>query len=153
MEIDIVSVTHNPLLGRTEFELEVNHDGEPTPSKDDVKERISAEHDFDSESVDVRSLKTGFGSNVADGLVRVTESVDLERFEDYMEEEPETEHSTSEADEKSTTDADYEEIVSGTISDAKEQLQELKNADYDAALQAEKDGKNRTTFVEWLESQ
>ncbi|MFB6147820.1 MAG: 50S ribosomal protein L24 [Candidatus Nanohaloarchaea archaeon] len=65
-------------------------------------------------------------------------------------EEPEEVEEEEETEEAS---ADYGEIVSGTISDAKEQLQELEGVDYEAALEAEKENKNRTTFIDWLESQ
>lgn len=50
-------------------------------------------------------------------------------------------------------DLDYEEIVSGTITDAKEQVTEQENPDYDALLEAEKQDKNRKTFIEWIENQ
>ena len=61
------------------------------------------------------------------------------------QEEPETQ-------ENDTSQADYQEVVSGTIDDAKEQLLEMENPDYEAALKAEKNNKDRTTFIDWLES-
>ncbi|MFB6191026.1 MAG: 50S ribosomal protein L24 [Candidatus Nanohaloarchaea archaeon] len=71
------------------------------------------------------------------------------------EETREVEEAEEETDteEESTAEADYDDIVSGTISDAKDQLQELESPDYSAALEAEKENKNRTTFIDWLESQ
>lgn len=66
------------------------------------------------------------------------------------EEEQESDDSADEAD--SNTSIDYEEIVSGTIGDAKDQLQEVSNPDWEAALEAEKDDKNRVTFTDWLET-
>lgn len=48
---------------------------------------------------------------------------------------------------------DYTELVDNTISDAKELLNDVENPDYDAALQAEKNGENRSTFIDWLEAQ
>lgn len=70
------------------------------------------------------------------------------------EEEPEeeVEESDEETDE-TETETDYNEIVSGTISDAKDALESTDNPDYEAALEAEKTNKNRTTLVEYLENQ
>ncbi len=70
------------------------------------------------------------------------------------EETGEDEEDAGEAEESedSSTELDYEEIVSGTISDAKDRLEEVENPDWEAALGAEKDNKNRTTFIDWLET-
>jgi|GEM_PF-3866754 hypothetical protein len=48
---------------------------------------------------------------------------------------------------------DYEAVVDGTITDAKEQLGEMEDVDYDELLEAEKEGKDRKTFKQWIESQ
>lgn len=74
---------------------------------------------------------------------------EIETEEETEEEETEAE----EVEEEETAEADYDDIVSGIISDAKEQLQELEGVDYEEALEAEKENKNRTTFIDWLESQ
>ena len=73
----------------------------------------------------------------------------VEEADEEVEEEPEEE---TEAEEESAAEADYSEIVSGTISDAKDELQELDNPDWEAALEAEKEGKDRKTFKQWLEN-
>lgn len=77
-----------------------------------------------------------------------------EEFEDDEEDEEsdEVEETEDEETEDSTSEADYNEIVGGTIGDGKDELQSMDNPDYEAALEAEKEGKNRTTFVDWLES-
>ncbi len=73
---------------------------------------------------------------------------DTEESEETSEEveEEEVEEETED------TEADYEEIVSGTISDAKDALNELENPDYAAALEAEKSNKDRKTLTQWLEN-
>ena len=75
--------------------------------------------------------------------------------EEYSEETEETEESAEEEEQEEETgsDADYDDIVSGTISDAKDQISELEDPDYEALLEAEKGNKNRTTFIDWLEGQ
>lgn len=78
---------------------------------------------------------------------------------DTKEEEEEPEEESGEAEEETTEEtgseaaADYKDIVSGTISDAKDALEELDEPDYKAVLEAEKDNKDRKTFKEWLENQ
>lgn len=78
-------------------------------------------------------------------------------------EEPEEgnrEESESKADEEppepdteqAEKETNYEGIVSGTISDAKDELEDLDNPDYEAALEAEEDSKDRKTFKKWLEN-
>ncbi len=78
-----------------------------------------------------------------------TEDEDVEEAEE--EEETGDEEETKDEDETSSG-ADYEDIVDNTISDAKDALEELDEPDYEAALEAEKDNKNRTTFIDWLET-
>ncbi|MFB6209770.1 MAG: 50S ribosomal protein L24 [Candidatus Nanohaloarchaea archaeon] len=75
---------------------------------------------------------------------KAEESRDVEEADEDVDEETETEPRTS---------VDYEDIVSGTISDAKDQLAEMEDVDYEEVLEAEKSNKNRTTFIDWLENQ
>ncbi len=69
--------------------------------------------------------------------------------EDDSEEEVETE----EQEETEDSETDYSEIVSENIGDVKDALNNLEEPDYEAALEAEKAGKNRKTLVEYLENQ
>ena len=79
--------------------------------------------------------------------------------EDSAENEPNTvETSSEENDSEEVTDdspedgVDYDEIVAGTIDDAKYQIEQAEDPDYQKVLEAEKANKNRTTFVDWIES-
>lgn len=63
-----------------------------------------------------------------------------EAEEEEVEEEPEEE-----------TETDYEDIVSGTVSEAKDRIRELEDPDYEALLDAEKANKDRKTLKEFLE--
>jgi small subunit ribosomal protein S3 len=74
----------------------------------------------------------------------VEESEESESKADEETPEPDTEEAEEEVD--------YEEIVSGTISDAKDELDDLDSPDYGAALEAEEDNKDRKTFKQWLEN-
>jgi small subunit ribosomal protein S24e len=142
MEATISAVKNNPLLDRREVTVKLEHDGEATPSFDDVKSRIAAEKGLDEESIEVDTVKTGYGRNDSVAKLKIFEDFDYdeELEEDAIEEEVEVTE-------------EYREIVSGTITEAKDALGEMEDPDWKAVLQAEKDNKNRTTLVDWLESQ
>ena len=144
MEVQIESVRDNPLLGRRQVKLAVDHEGESTPSREDIKSRFAAEKTLDEEKIEVGTIHTGFGKESS-----VTELKVYEEFE-YSEELEEEAETTSETVE--VTD-EYEDIVSGTITDAKDAVNDLESPDFDALIEAEKDNKNRTTLIDWLESQ
>ena len=144
MEVQIESVRNNPLLDRRQVTVAVDHEEEATPSREDIKSRFAAEKTLNEEAIEVGTIKTGYGSNSS-----ITELKVYEEFEysEDLEEEADTTSETVEVTEE------YEEIVAGTITDAKEDVEELESPDYDALIQAEQDNKNRTTLIDWLESQ
>lgn len=51
------------------------------------------------------------------------------------------------------SESGYEEILEGTVSEAQEAIEEINDPDYDKLIQLEKEGKNRKTILEFLESQ
>lgn len=82
---------------------------------------------------------------------KVEEIEDEVEDEEVKEELEEVQEEIEDAEAEPET-SDYEKIVSGTISDAKEKIESLDDPDYGAILQAEQADKNRTTFIDWLES-
>lgn len=75
----------------------------------------------------------------------------------YPREMPETAHEqettgSSETDEESGS-TDYDDIVSGTIDEAKESTEELEDPDFEALINAEASNKDRKTLKEWFEAQ
>ena len=74
-----------------------------------------------------------------------------EEAEEETQEDSEEVEDESEDVEESEDEVDYSEIVSGTISDAKDALDDMEDPDFEAALEAEESDKNRTTFKDWLE--
>lgn len=150
METQIASVRENPLLGRREVEVEVNHEGEPTPSKEDIKSRVAAENDLDAEKIEVETVYTGYGENVSLSSLKIYEEFE---YDEELEEKPEEEQTAEEEVEETEVTEEYEEIVSGTITEAKDALGDMEEPDYEAALQAEKDNKDRKTLKDWLENQ
>lgn len=149
MDTTITSVRENPLLGRREVEVEVNHEGEPTPSKEDIKSRVAAENDLDAEKIEVETVYTGYGENISLSSLKIYEEFE---YDEDLEENPEEEQ-TVEQEEETTAEVteEYEEIVSGTITEAKDELGDMEEPDYEAALEAEKNNKDRKTLKDWLE--
>lgn len=145
MEATITSVRENPLLERRKVEVEVNHEGEQTPSEEDVKSRVAAENNLDASSIEVLSIYTGFGSNISKATLNVLEEFE---YEEDLEEDP-----VEDQGEEVEVTEEYEDIVSGTITDAKDALNDMESPDYQIALEAEKANKNRATLIDWLESQ
>lgn len=144
MNVEINSVRENPLLGRRNVKLEIEHEGEATPSREDIKNRFAAENAVDEEKVEVGSIKTGYGRNSSLTELKVYEAFD---YSEELEAEASTTSETAEVTEE------YQEIVSGTITEAKDTINDLDSPDYEALIQAEQDNKNRTTLVDWLEGQ
>ena len=142
MEAQITTVKENPLLNRREVKVEVNHEGEETPSKEDVKSRVAAENGLDEEEITVETVYTGFGRNISEATLKI-----FQEFEYDEELEQET------IEEEVEVTQDYKDAVSGTITEAKETLQEMSETDWKQAVEAEKQDKNRTTLIDWLESQ
>lgn len=79
---------------------------------------------------------------------------DEEPSED-KDEETESEEDEENGEESSATDesTDYDDLVDQSISDAKDEINDLENPDWEALIEAEENGKGRKTFVEWLENQ
>ena len=142
MEAQITTVKENPLLDRREVKVEVNHEGEETPSKEDVKSRVAAENGLDEEEITVETVYTGFGRNISEATLKI-----FQEFEYDEELEQET------IEEEVEVTQDYKDAVSGTITEAKETLQEMSETDWKQAIEAEKQNKNRATLVEWLQGQ
>jgi small subunit ribosomal protein S24e len=145
MEVELTTVKENPLMDRREVKAEVKHEGEATPSKEDVKSRLAADLGLESENINVKHVYTGYGNQSSEAFLNINEEFE---YDESLEEE------TIEEPEEDTDKASgYEDIVSGTITEAKEALKEMDEPDFEAALKAEEKGKNRTTLIDWLENQ
>lgn len=82
MKIEVLNERENKLLSRREIEFKVNHPGEGTPSRADIRAKIVAQFDADSSAVVIRSLGTSFGSGATKGLARIySDSEQMKRVE------------------------------------------------------------------------
>lgn len=74
MEIRIIEKKENKLLGRNEIYFEVIHEGEPTPSRKDVRGKLVAMLDLNPEATVIQYIRSYFGSHVSKGYAKAYES-------------------------------------------------------------------------------
>ena len=98
----------------------------------------------------MQSGESGAHEQYEEDLEEIEEEEAIEEEED---EESDESSKAEETEEEVEAEADYDELVSGTISDAKDQISELENPDFDALIEAEKSNKDRKTMKEYLENQ
>ena len=121
MKLDIKSKNNNVLLSRTEVDFVVEHSGESTPSRLDVRKYIAAKLGSKEELVVLKSLKTGFGSISSKGIAHVYKNEkDLKKIEpEYLikrlepkakKEEPAEEAKPEEKPEESKEEEKTEEV-------------------------------------------
>jgi ribosomal protein S24E len=61
MEITIQSENYNPLIGRKEIDVFINHLGEETPTREAVRAKVAAQLNMDLEHIIVQSIRGHFG--------------------------------------------------------------------------------------------
>ncbi len=77
MELEIRSKRDNPPLGRTEVEFTVTHDGEPTPSREALRDALAKALNSPKDTVVVDSLRSTFGKGQSAGYAKVYTSLEL----------------------------------------------------------------------------
>ena len=114
----------------------------------------------DLEDVDIEDEDSEESSDTPSSEQEEDEEEDDEETEEESEEEEDEEESDDEGDEEKDDEAteepsavDYDEIVSGTMDEVKEAVNDLEEPDYEALIDAEESNKDRSTLVEWLENQ
>ena len=61
MKVKIVNEKHNPYLKRKEIDAEVEHDNEPSPSKEALQHYIAKERKTDADKIEVKEIMTETG--------------------------------------------------------------------------------------------
>ena len=86
MDIEIVAEVENKTLLRKEIDFRIDHVGTTTPSRSDIRAKIGAQFDADSEAVVVKKLETKYGIGVTEGSARIYSDLDqMKRIElDYI---------------------------------------------------------------------
>ena len=86
MDIEIIAEVENKTLFRKEIDFRIDHVGTTTPSRSDIRAKIGAQFDADSEAVVVKKLETKYGIGVTEGSARIYSDLDqMKRIElDYI---------------------------------------------------------------------
>lgn len=82
MDIEIISKTENPALHRKEIEFIVRHQGEGTPNRLDVRDKIAALETASNELTFIIEMKPRFGIPEIHGVVRI---YDEEKYAQKLE--------------------------------------------------------------------
>lgn len=77
MKVEIERKVENPLLERTEIHFTVDHEGGPTPKREEVKAQLASILNVEKDTVIIDSIKTEFGKQVSRGYAKVYRSVEI----------------------------------------------------------------------------
>jgi len=99
MDIEIVAEVENKTLFRKEIDFRIDHVGSTTPSRKDIRAKIGAQFDADSEAVVVKKLETKYGIGITQGSARIyTDLEQMKRIElDYVLKRHESEEKKEES--------------------------------------------------------
>jgi ribosomal protein S24E len=74
MKVEIVEKSDNPLFQRVEIRFKVDHAGEPTPKRLDVRAQVAAQLGVSQELVVIEKLSGAYGKQEASGIARTYNS-------------------------------------------------------------------------------
>jgi len=114
--------------------------------EEEVEEVLSQEEENEM----MQQMQGGQGPDMSDM------DIDEEDMEEIKEKAKQAQEEETEEDENPVEEMEEnlaEDIVSGTIGDAKEAIQELESPDYEELIAAEKADKDRKTLIDYLENQ
>jgi small subunit ribosomal protein S24e len=80
MEIEFLETKQNVLLDRTEIKFKATHPGEPTVSRDAIREKIAALAHSTKEKVILDNMKSEFGLGQTKGYAKVYKSVETAKM-------------------------------------------------------------------------
>lgn len=138
MKVNIEERKKNPLLDRKVIKGTIDHKDEATPSSESLKGFLSEELEADEESIEVDKIFTIRGMQKSKFWAK-----ELGEVEGTTEEE--------EGEEKTSSEEEAGEILSGSISDAKDEIEDIENPDYERIMEIEKDNKDRKGMKKYLE--
>ncbi|MFP4115972.1 MAG: hypothetical protein ACLFTQ_02105 [Candidatus Aenigmatarchaeota archaeon] len=135
MKVEIKERKDNPLLERKEIKGTIDHEGEATPSIDSLEGYLSEELGTDKENIQAEKIFTIKGTQKSKFWAKELGGV-----------------SGVETKEEKTKDVDgnYEEVLSGTIAEAKEEIEEMDKPDFELLLETEKQNKDRKGMKKYL---
>ena len=83
-EVEILKEEKNPLIERTESEIKLDHFGNSTPNRIEVKKKVAALKNSDEKLTIIKKIKTYFGRTYAIGKIYIYENEEeLEFYEPF----------------------------------------------------------------------
>lgn len=76
MDIEIKEQKQNPLLTRREVRFTVHHQGEKTPTRDTIREKLAAQLNSKKGLVVVDSMASAFGRSSTNGYARIYDATE-----------------------------------------------------------------------------
>ncbi|MEM2943775.1 MAG: 30S ribosomal protein S24e [Methanomassiliicoccales archaeon] len=82
MKIEIIEKKENVLQQRLEVRFKIDHTGEPTPSRDAIRSKLSEILNAPKERVILTSAKTEFGRSHTVGYAKVYDSIETAKLKE-----------------------------------------------------------------------
>ena len=76
MEVSIISRKENPLLEREELIFLVNHESKGTPSREEIKNKLAAILNVDTERLFIKKIESEYGITRSKGNARIYKSLE-----------------------------------------------------------------------------
>ena len=80
MKVEVISQKRNELLNRTEITFRVDHEGGGTPSRLEIRQKLTDMLGAEQEKVYLTKFTTKTGSMTATGVVNIYDSVDKAKY-------------------------------------------------------------------------
>ena len=141
MKVKIKERKKNPLLGRRTITGTIDHTDEPTPSSESLKSFLAEDLGSDEENIEIDKIFTLRGMQKSKFWVKEFGESFKEPKEDDVQQEDGSETN------------ELEKILGGSISDAKEAIDEMDSPDFELLLEIEEANKDRKGMKKYLEGQ
>lgn len=76
MEVSIISRKENPLLEREELIFLVNHESRGTPSREEIKNKLAAILNVDTEKLFIKKVESEYGITRSKGIANIYKSLE-----------------------------------------------------------------------------
>ena len=77
MDIEIVEQKQNPLLSRREVRFQVHHQGEKTPTRDAIREKLAAQMNSKKGNIVIDAMASAFGRSSTRGYARIYDTQEV----------------------------------------------------------------------------
>ncbi|MFB6089084.1 MAG: hypothetical protein ABEK36_04870 [Candidatus Aenigmatarchaeota archaeon] len=153
MKVDVQDQKKNPFLDRVRIDGIIEHSGGSTPSGEELIGFLSKKLKEDEGDITIKHIYTRKGMNISDfsAFVSGTDNVKITKKKATKKKSEETEKKEDKEEESEGKDEELEELLDGTISEAKKKINSMETPDYEKILEIEKENKDRKGMKSFLE--